>query len=440
MHTVHAGFSFVADIQQDKIEIVTSLLNELNKDPGGNAKIGFNKIVTTQFASSVILPNQQYQTCMLPAKLFFATSYVGPLKNHLQELVQHGAQGLRELMQFCTDFPEAAKTDDAALVKYLKSHNLSSTFYSGMQYITHDDIGRENSLREFIEDYIDKVQESGELDGCTALQTQEKIQNAVGSKFDWAKNIWKKSFLDYWLIWGSTIISLIIVAILIGGGIIWIINKNPIGGWLGFTFLAIISAAIFIIISFRINELTPQPVDIRQPNDIVRAIDISQQHPVINEMTISGALKDGWVHVVFLFIFLKIIWLIKGTIYIPTVVTARWVMVDKGKRLVFISNFLNLSDGYVRDFIDSKTRASKINLSFGQGKGYPGTKWVFGKGALNNPEGFMNVVEKNQIITPFWYWPYHYLSVANINNNRQIYLGLFAKLSEKDAQKWLQLF
>ena len=130
---------------------------------------------------------------------------------------------------------------------------------------------------------------------------------------------------------------------------------------------------------------------------------------------------------------------VRGAAYIPTVATARWLTIDGGRRLVFISNFSNLSEGYVRDFIDSTKRGSRINIIFGQGNGYPATKWVFGLGALDNPNGFMNLLYSMQVTTQFWYWPYKHLSTDTININRKIRLGLFAEQTEQETSDWLQL-
>ena len=77
---------------------------------------------------------------------------------------------------------------------------------------------------------------------------------------------------------------------------------------------------------------------------------------------------------------------LREPIGIPTVATARWIAADRGRRLIFISNYTNAAEGYVRDFIDTEDGARNINLSFGFGRGYPKTRWIIRDGALTRSE------------------------------------------------------
>ena len=111
---------------------------------------------------------------------------------------------------------------------------------------------------------------------------------------------------------------------------------------------------------------------------------------------------------------------------IPTVATARWIAADGGRRLIFISNYTNAAEGYVRDFIDTEAGAKNINLSFGFGRGYPKTRWILKDGAITDPNAFGYVVTANQQPTAFWYGRYTDISIDNITINRKIREGLFA--------------
>jgi len=130
---------------------------------------------------------------------------------------------------------------------------------------------------------------------------------------------------------------------------------------------------------------------------------------------------------------------LRGGIDIPTVATARWIAADKGRRLIFISNYTNSAEPYVRDFIDVPEGAQRINLTFGFGRGYPKTEWVVNGGALTDPNGFIYVVTHNQHETGFWYGRYPDMSIDNIKINRRIREGLFAKLDEDEERAWLEL-
>jgi hypothetical protein len=185
----------------------------------------------------------------------------------------------------------------------------------------------------------------------------------------------------------------------------------------------------------------------RQPDPHVRELAVTQNRPVINEFTIAGPIKEeGTLRPLFLRLSLWIVarlaegvpWLRSG-IDIPTVATARWIAADRGRRLIFISNYTNAAEPYVRDFIDVPDGAMRINLTFGFGRGYPKTEWVVEGGALTDPNGFIYVVTENQRPTAFWYGPYRDMSIDNIKINRKIREGLFANLDEAGAQAWLHL-
>ena len=93
----------------------------------------------------------------------------------------------------------------------------------------------------------------------------------------------------------------------------------------------------------------------------------------------------------------------------------------------------------MRDFIDLRFGAMRINLSFGFGRGYPKTAWIIWRGALEDPNGFINVVHANQRSTELWYCPYRNLSIDNIRRNRAIREGLFGPKRDDEARAWLQL-
>jgi len=440
MHTVHAGYSISVPIQPGKAPAVEQLLTQLNADPGNNPQLPFAKSSTTHFVSGVVLPEQNSHGKTMPATLMLMTSYTGPRKVHLDELVSIGATGLRNLFRNCKGYPKAADSSAEALKSFLKKHRKPDTFYTGMQYITHNDIAREEALREAIEDYLDS--DHHQLANKSGAEVRKSIQQFVQGRpeFDWAKTPWKKSLMDWWVLYRALVYFLLILVTLVLSPILWLIFKGPVLGTLAIAFGVLAVVAVLLILIFRLNEMREHFQAGRQPDAKVRAILATQKHPVINEMTVAGPLKKGWIRPVFLFAALKVVVFLRGLAYIPTVATARWLLIDGGRRLVFISNFANLSEGYVRDFIDSQKRGSRINIIFGQGYGYPPTKWILGDGAIDDPNGFMNVVYSMQHPTQFWYWPFKHLSVDNININRKIRLGLYGDQTAEETTDWLKLF
>ena len=190
----------------------------------------------------------------------------------------------------------------------------------------------------------------------------------------------------------------------------------------------------------RIKESEDTPVTQRQPDSFIKEIEDRERFYVTNEMTVVGALKPGLVRRIFLFITLKAVIPIRFLNYIPTVSTARWLQIDDGKRLVFIAYYTNTSEGYARDFVDSKQRSQNMNAIFSHGIGFPHTRWVIKDGGGKDPRGYMNTVRGNQHITQVWYAPYPKLSVDNIVMNRKIRQGLHGSLNGEELDAWLRLF
>jgi hypothetical protein len=215
-------------------------------------------------------------------------------------------------------------------------------------------------------------------------------------------------------------------------------------GW-GFVFLVALAVAS-LVLGVRQAEEAQSFVAGRPPDDHVRRLHATQNKPVINEMTIAGPIKEGVTRPMTMRIALWVVarvaeglpWL-RGGITIPTVATARWIAADEGRRLIFISNYTNASEPYVRDFIDVDEGAMRINLVFGFGRGYPRTRWVLYDGAVEDPNSFIHVVNSNQLVTAFWFCPYRDMSIDNIRINRQIREGLVADFTEPDAAAWLAL-
>ena len=453
MNTVHAGLSIAAVVKPGSIDTVNSILKTINNNPGNNSLIPFAKSLTTLLVSSSVIPEQDDDGTKMPATLLFLVSYSGPLNVHLDELIKIGSQGLRNLFSNCVDFPSEANTSDAALKSYLKKKQKPDTFYTGMQYITHDDVGKESNLRNAIESYIDEQQAQNKFKGLGADAIKKSIQDFVNSKpeFAWTKQIWKKTFSDSWALWGGLIKTILVIFVLFPAILCCIHSfsfcpgsSGLVNGLLDFVAYIVIIALTLVLIGlvlmliYRTTEVKKQFVAPRQPDAEVKWVLSGQTHPVMNEMTIAGPLKSGWIHTLTFNVALRVVALIRGSLSIATISTARWLTIDGGRRLVFISNFENLSESYVRDFIDSTSSATGINILFGQGNGYPPTKWMINAGCKTNPDAFLNVVHLYQHVTKLWYWPFMDLSIDNINNNRQIRLGLFS--DNTDAATWLKLF
>jgi hypothetical protein len=120
-------------------------------------------------------------------------------------------------------------------------------------------------------------------------------------------------------------------------------------------------------------------------------------------------------------------WFNVGTLgNIPTILSARWVLIDGGRRLLFLDNYGGAWDSYLNEFIDMEAvkglnaiwTNTFVEVEGQQGGCYsfPETRFYFWKGAQAE-QPFKAYVRESQIETIVWYSAYPALSVVNINTS-----------------------
>ncbi|WP_103071392.1 hypothetical protein [Aquimarina sediminis] len=440
MHTVHNGLTISTQIKSGQRESLEQLLNEINdsKDREG-AIFEFNKLATVHFITWIIVNAEETpEGKKLPERLLLMTSYTGSKKVHYAELVEIGITALHEVYSHCEDYSyENCPTRDH-MVRFLKSFSKANTYYTGFQYITHLQVVQENQLRDAIQLYLDKQQDDEEFLSLDVRNIRIKIQEFVKSKpeFDWATKPVKKTFGNFWNLYGGMVIMLSVLGILILLSIAHIFIPGIIT-LVGLCLLiSLILFIAFLLIGLRINESNPHipvtPVSDQRIHEIVS----KETFPVKNEMSVITPLKTGSIRPIFLAVTLWLVQRVRASSYIPSVHTARWVQIDKGKRFVFIAYFDNTSEGYAHDFVDSTKRTRNLNLIFGHALGFPVTRFAI-LGGGKDRKGYITGVRANQKIAQVWYSTNQTLGILNIKNNNEIRKGLFGKLKEEEIEQWL---
>jgi len=126
---------------------------------------------------------------------------------------------------------------------------------------------------------------------------------------------------------------------------------------------------------------------------------------------------------------------------IPTILSARWVLIDGGRRLLFLDNFGGAWESYLNEFIDlaavkglNAIWCNTFVHAAGQRFGFPPTKFFFWRGAQAE-QPFKAYVRQSQIETLVWYSAFPTLSVINVNANTSLRQSLSQELtpSEVDA-------
>jgi hypothetical protein len=131
---------------------------------------------------------------------------------------------------------------------------------------------------------------------------------------------------------------------------------------------------------------------------------------------------------------------------IPTILSARWVIIDNGRRLIFLDNYGGGWESYLNEFIDMgavkglnaiwtntfiKWRPEGSNAP-PQRVAFPETRYATARGAQAE-RPFKRYVRWSQVETLAWYSAYYTLSIVNINTSTDVRQRLFAPLPSHEV-------
>ncbi|KAB2919805.1 MAG: hypothetical protein F9K29_04240 [Hyphomicrobiaceae bacterium] len=131
---------------------------------------------------------------------------------------------------------------------------------------------------------------------------------------------------------------------------------------------------------------------------------------------------------------------------IPTIMSARWVIIDGGRRLLFLDNYGGPWESYLNQFIDLSAvrgvNAIWTNTFIKAGPqrrrfGFPQTSFLLWKGAQAE-KPFKAYVRRSQIETIVWYSAYPTLSITNINANTDLRQSLFKPCTSSELDAFFQ--
>jgi hypothetical protein len=199
------------------------------------------------------------------------------------------------------------------------------------------------------------------------------------------------------------------------------------------------------ILAIRFKEKRDLQTDAKIDEDLVkhiRTLTRSEDHVVQNQLTHLVDIKPGRLRLATLRVFLAIInWVARffqrdGQLGgIPTIHFARWIIIDNGRRLIFLSNFDGSWEEYLGDFVDRA--AWGLTGIWSNTVLYPKTRWLVLDGARDE-QRFKTWTREHQIPAQVWYSRQKRITSRNIVNNKAIRNGLYARLDPQQAREWLR--
>lgn len=416
------------------------LLKRSGQDVESNNILPFVKFKQVHFARFIILEEvRDLGNKVIHPSLVFASDIDAPLMEYFNDLVNEAGDGLDQIYSHCEGYPAPQQRTVGNRIAYLLQHQVKTqTFYANTIGRTIRQVRQEAGLRNKIEHFLNSHQTQYRAINLDAETVRRRIQDFVNQEpsLAWALTPVAPAKLG-WQIREKLhfIVGLILILLL------------------ALVFLPI-SPLFFAILRWK-EETAPYPR--QDPNfrlSQFHRIHLAQDEDFCsqNQFSVVGFVKPGW----FRYITLRVLlWLANfatrhifnngdlGTIPllnlngVKTIHFARWVVIDQGRRVLFLSNYDGDLEDYMNDFINKV--AWGLNIIFGHGVDYPKTQWMV-QGGARDEQIYKAVLRKYQIRSQVWYSSYPNLSAINISNNAKIRAGLFQPLDSAEQEAWLSRF
>jgi hypothetical protein len=424
--TPQSEFLVLAPVRPEALKPLRALLAGMNAKPGhadpGNRLVPFGAFPTLHVARFVVLDDATLgDNAAFGVKPFDAPVYLafmgdcdGPAAALLDDLARTAGKGLARIFSHCEGFP--AGTDVRA---WMQARLVpSQAYYVNWIGRTVLQVREEQALHAalaaaLMRVHADGVTNPGELQTCLRADVEAngpKLTPPAPTPLPWLLRHVAELLL----------------------GLLVLIVAAPV--------LLIASPVLLWVL--RRHETRDPEVATRADPDRVNAISAMEDHDVTNPFSAIGTIKPGLFR---LALVRASLWLLnfgsqqiykKGRLArVGTIHFARWVVIENGRRVVFVSNYDGSLESYMDDFINKA--AFGLNLVFSNGVGYPTTNWLLLDGAQREQQ-FKAFLRRRQQPTDVWYKAYPGLTAFDLARNSEIRQGLgHDAMGDDDLRRWL---
>ncbi|PSB29188.1 hypothetical protein [Stenomitos frigidus] len=396
------ALTVIVRIKSGEAVALHSLLAEIGSHIRTNSYVRWTESRLVHFARWAILPD----TDRGGSRLLFACNYDGELEAFLEELVAI-APGLDQIWGRCEGY-----TGQTNLLAFIQEHTYKpQAFFIAFQTATVQTIRNAIALREQMQNVLDLP--------CVA---QWLVDPSITSFLDQLAQVpkvmpWWKSIGH----WGMQ------VMMAVGTGVEAIADAIR---------RALIAIAKLLV--KRLGQPTkPQTLGSYSglDTDKTQALEAVEDRIVQNQMNIITDIQP--VRLLRLRLILLMIDVAAKYLFPPgelldirTIHFARWVIIDGGKRLLFISNYDGSWENYIGDFVDKGNFG--LNAIWNNSVNYP-------PGGAQDIVSFRKYVRDHQLPSQVFYCAYPQATVKNILRDRHISQTLAADFSRETVEHWLEL-
>lgn len=433
--THQVPLTIIAKIKLGKMDDLEQLLKIISKDVESNKIIPFVKFNQVHFARFVILEEaKDVDNKIIQPSLVFSSEIDAPLESYFNDLVDLAGDGLDQIYSHCENYPSLGERTRQNRLAYLHTHQVEvQAFYINTIGRKVQQICQEAKLREQIENFLDRQQTIQDWSNWDVMKVRQAIRDFVLKErsLNWMlapadrpSLLWRfKETVHF--IFGLLLILVLLLAFL---------PFFPI-------YLAILRYK---------EEQDAQQDSVRLSSKERNELTIREDRVVQNQFSAVGLIKPGLFRLTTARVLLWLINFASRHIFnngnlggvpalnldgVDTIHFARWIIIDEGRRVLFMSNYDGSLESYMNDFINKV--AWGLNAIFSNGVRYPKTRWLILDGAKDE-QAFKSYIRQHQIVTQVWYPAYPQLTAINAANNAQIRAGLTKNLNQQETEAWLR--
>lgn len=394
--------------QEDACRVVLETINTPN-----GTQIDFSKSNLTHFARFVIIAD--VDSGKGRKRLLFSAIYDGDCDSYLRDL-QANSSDLDSIWGYCEGYSSTSN-----FVQFINSHNTSTNLYlKGFRYETARNIQKYLALREQLATQFD-----------VPISQQPNVVRQLPRQFV-AFSLVKQLLRGI-----GTLVKYILVTLSLIPQMIALLRYG----------LVLIDATRVMLLQVNLDrEYSDVPIDKSGPCDqfspgdevvpnkeVDSLIAFQERRIVQNQVTLITLFNPDIIRrqeaiLNSLGTFIKVPFITRNRI-IPTIHFGRWVMIDNGKRMMFLSDYDGDVGAYIADFVN--LLPSGLNSLW-----YGTIGWR--ENVTLDPEALIEGILCHNNPASFHYSAYPQSTLVGIENARRLYYAYHDNINEKSAEKWLK--
>jgi len=380
----------------------------------------------------------------LPAELVLSLVFDGTKVECVEQLIGAARRELDIIYASCDGYP-GPKAEATQVRDYLFAHDVPPfVFYQGVEGTSVSAVERTASLRNELRAQLDARLYRGTAETAASLARDLRPNPpsiAAGDLPSPLPALSESALRLRVLAWILVVASPFALGALLTGIAAWKLGASE--EW---SIAAGLAPLLFLLSLLLLHESLDARASAREATSArdfarVRVVeDVAVQNALSHCVVVkSGIVRRAALRVVF--------WAIQQRVSIvdrhvgslggiASIHFARWVPLDGGDRLLFLSDYDGSWESYLAEFVD---RASAgLSSIWSNTVGFPETWLLVFKGARDE-ERFKKWTRDKQIETPIWYSAYPERTVANIHNDLRMSQLLATDKPSPEDPAWLAL-